>query len=164
MRIKTREEADVNIVSLIDCLMQCIIFFMVIMSAQYVFGVAIKFPSKGKSDAAGKDQKEEKNIMVYVQSDWLEKGHYVVRDGTLKINGEEVAMTTTDDRKKWPDERKRAYDWVEFRIGELLKQGYKKDVLLVQGDMTSYHGKIMQVIDRAKAQKMEGFSLIPPTK
>jgi biopolymer transport protein ExbD len=163
MKIKTDAEADVNITSLIDCLMQCIIFFMVIMSAQYVFGVAIKFPPAGKN-AGKKDQKEEKNIMVYVQADWLEKGHYVVRDGTLKINGEEVAMTTSDDRKKWPEERKRAYDWIEFRIGELLKQGYKKEVLLVQGDMTSYHGKIMQVIDRAKAQKMDGFSLIPPTK
>lgn len=36
MKIKTNEEADVNITALIDCLMQCIIFFMVIMSAQYI--------------------------------------------------------------------------------------------------------------------------------
>ena len=85
MKMKTNEEADVNIVSLIDCLMQCIIFFMVIMSAQYVFGVAIKFPHSG---AAGKeDQKEEKNIIVYVQADWLEKGHVIIRDGIIKLNG-----------------------------------------------------------------------------
>ena len=164
MKIKTDAEADVNITSLIDCLMQCIIFFMVIMSAQYIFGVAIKFPPAGKASGKSADQKEEKNIMVYVQSDWLEKGHYVVRDGTLKINGEEIAMTSSEDRKKWPDERKKAYDYLEYQISELLKKGYKKDVLLVQGDMTTYHGKIMQVIDRAKAQKMDGFSLIPPTK
>jgi biopolymer transport protein ExbD len=163
MKIKTDAEADVNITSLIDCLMQCIIFFMVIMSAQYIFGVAIKFPPAGKGSGKS-NQKEEKNIMVYVQSDWLEKGHYIVRDGTIKINGEEMALTSSEDRKKWPEERKKAYDYLEYRIGELLKQGYKKDVLLVQGDMTSYHGKIMQVIDRAKAQKMDGFSLIPPTK
>lgn len=163
MKIKTDAEADVNITSLIDCLMQCIIFFMVIMSAQYIFGVAIKFPPAGKGSGKG-NQKEEKNIMVYVQSDWLEKGHYIVRDGTLKINGEEIAMTSTEDRKKWPEERNKAYAYLEYRIGELLKQGYKKDVLLVQGDMTSYHGKVMQVIDRAKAQGMQGFSLIPPTK
>jgi biopolymer transport protein ExbD len=163
MKIKTDAEADVNITSLIDCLMQCIIFFMVIMSAQYIFGVAIKFPAAGKG--AGKSaQKEEKNIMVYVQSDWLEKGHYVIRDGVLKLNGEEIALTSSEDRKKWPEERKRGYDYLEYRIGELLKQGYKKDVFMVQGDMTSYHGKIMLVIDKAKAQGMEGFSLIPPTK
>jgi biopolymer transport protein ExbD len=163
MKIKTDMDADVNITSLIDCLMQCIIFFMVIMSAQYVFGVAIKFPPAGSSKGKS-NQKEEKNIMVYVQSDWLEKGHYIVQDGVLKINGEDIAMTSTQDRKKWPDERKKAYDYLEYRIGDLLKQGYKKDVLLVQGDMTSYHGKIMQVIDRAKAQGMEGFSLVPPIK
>ena len=163
MKIKTDTEADVNITSLIDCLMQCIIFFMVIMSAQYIFGVAIKFPPAGKGEGKA-NQKEEKNIMVYVQSDWLEKGHYIVRDGTLKINGEEIPLTSSEDRKKWDEERKKAYGYLEYRIGELLKQGYKKDVLLVQGDMTSYHGKVMQVIDKAKAQGMEGFSLIPPTK
>jgi len=163
MKIKTEEEADVNITSLIDCLMQCIIFFMVIMSAQYIFGVAIKFPPAGKGSGKS-DQKESKDIVVYVQSDWLEKGHYVVRDGVLKLNGEDIAMTSSDDRKKWPDERKRAYDYLEFKIGELLAKGYKKDVLLVQGDMTTYHGKVMQVIDRGKAKGMKGFSLIPPTK
>ena len=43
MKLKTDAEADVNITALIDCLMMCIIFFMVIMSAEYTFGVAIKF-------------------------------------------------------------------------------------------------------------------------
>ncbi|MFH0919744.1 MAG: biopolymer transporter ExbD [Fibrobacterota bacterium] len=163
MKIKTSEEADVNITALIDCLMQCIIFFMVIMSAQYIFGVAIKFPPAGASQGK-KDQKQEKNINVYVQMDVLEKNHYMVQEGTLKLNGEEIALAVNADRSKWEEERKNSYNYLQFRIGELIKQGYKKDVLMIQGDMMSYHGKIMKVIDQGKANKIEGFSLIPPTK
>lgn len=163
MKIKTNEEADVNITALIDCLMQCIIFFMVIMSAQYIFGVAIKFPPAGKSSGK-KDQKEEKNIVVYVQMDVLEKNHYMVQEGTLKLNGEEFALATSPDRSKWEEERAKSYAYLQYRIGELIKQGYKKDVLMVQGDMMTYHGKIMKVIDQGKANKIEGFSLIPPNK
>jgi biopolymer transport protein ExbD len=160
MKIKTDAEADINITSMIDCLMQCIIFFMVIMSAQYIYGVAIKFPTGGK--AKGSDEKQEKNIVVFVQSDWIEKGHRVIQDGTLKINGEEFALATSKDRSKWEEERKRSYDYLEYKMGELLKQGYNKDVLMIQGDMTAYHGKIMRVIDRGKAVGIKGFSLVPP--
>lgn len=162
MKIKTTDEADVNITSLIDCLMQCIIFFMVIMSAQYIFGVAIKFtPAGGK---ANKEQQEEKNMVVYVQADWLEKNHYLVREGILKLNGEEIPLSVSEDRKKWDDERKRGFDYLEYKVSEYIKQGYKKDVLFIQGDMTAYHGKIMAVIDRGKAQGIEGFALNYATK
>ncbi|MBL8027456.1 MAG: biopolymer transporter ExbD [Fibrobacteres bacterium] len=163
MKIKTDDEADVNVTSLIDCLMQCIIFFMVIMSAQYIFGVAIKFPpaggSKGKSD-----QKQEKNITVYVQSDYIEQGHYLVQDGMLKLNGEDIALTSSEDRKKWEEERKKGYEYLTYKIGELVKSGYNDSVLLVQGDMTTYHTKIMHVVDCGKANKIKGFSLLPPVK
>lgn len=162
MKIKTDQEADVNITSLIDCLMQCIIFFMVIMSAQYIFGVAIKFtPAGGKSN---KQQQEEKNIVVYVQADWLEKNHRMVREGILKLNGEEIPLAVSEDTTKWKAERERAYNYLEYKLGEYIKQGYKKDVLFIQGDMTAYHGKIMAVIDRGKAEGIEGFALNYATK
>ncbi len=151
MKIKTNEEADVNITSLIDCLMQCIIFFMVIMSAQYVFCVAIK--------EGANVQKEEKSIIVFVQSDYIDKGHLLVRDGIIKINGEEVPLTVTDDRKKWDGERKKAFDYLEYRIKELLGQGFKKEAIMIQGEMLTYHEKIMMVVDRGKANNVEGFNL-----
>jgi biopolymer transport protein ExbD len=162
MKIKTDAVADINITSMIDCLMQCIIFFMVIMSAQYIYGVAIKFPTGGK--AKGGEEKQEKNIVVFVQQDWIEKDHRIVQDGILKLNGEEIALATSEDRSKWEEERKRSYDYLEYRMGELIKQGYNKDVLMIQGDMITYHGKIMRVIDRGKAVGIKGFSLIPPSQ
>jgi len=162
MKIKTDAEADINITAMIDCLMQCIIFFMVIMSAQYIYGIAIKFPSGGK--AKGADEKQEKNLVVFVQADWIEKDHRIVQDGILKLNGEEIALATSDDPKKWDDERKRSYEYLQYRMGELIKQGYSKDVMMIQGDMISYHGKIMRVIDCGKADSIKGFSLIPPSQ
>jgi biopolymer transport protein ExbD len=168
MKIKTDAEADVNITSLIDCLMQCIIFFMVIMSANYVYGVAIKFAPAGQSK--GKvEQPKEKHIVVYVQSDQLDRapdgGQRVVREGILKLNDEEMMLSDpTTDPETWDDQRKKAYDYLGYKMKELIKQGYKNDVLMVQGDMKSYHGKVMAVIDQGKADSIDGFSLIPPQK
>ena len=160
MKIKTKEEADVNITSLIDCLMQCIIFFMVIMSANSVFGVAIKFSQAGgKAEKADKGA-QEKSIAVYVQADILEENHYIIKEGVLKLNGEEIPLATSADRSKWPEEQKRGYDLLEKKIGDLISQGYKKDAIMVQGDLTAYHGKIMAVIDRGKAKGIESFSLV----
>ncbi|OGS33371.1 MAG: hypothetical protein A2293_08850 [Elusimicrobia bacterium RIFOXYB2_FULL_49_7] len=161
MKIKTDADADINITAMIDCLMQCIIFFMVIMSAQYVYGIAIKFPAGGKANKDN-DEKQEKNILVYVQADWIEQDHKIIQDGILKLNGEEIAMASSEDPKKWDEERERSYKYLEYRMDELVKQGYKKDVLMIQGDMIAYHGKIMRVIDRGKAVGIKGFSLLPP--
>ncbi len=158
-------EADVNITALIDCLMQCIIFFMVIMSAQYVYGVAIKFPPPGAAKAKS-EQKQEKNIVVYVQSDVLDRAadgsHYVRQDGVVKLNGEEIALAVSGNRTNWENERKRGFDELKFKMDQRLKEGYKNDILLIQGDMKTYHGKIMHVIDIAKDLKIDGFSLVPP--
>jgi hypothetical protein len=41
-------------------------------------------------------------------------------------------------------------------------EGYKKDMLMIQGDVASYHWKILKVIDAAKADSIEAFSLVPP--
>lgn len=160
MKIKTKADADVNITSLIDCLMQCIIFFMVIMSAQSVFGVAIKYSQAAGKGDKNQQQKEEKSISAYIQADVINEGHYLVKDGMIKLNGEEIPLTVSDDRNKWDAERKKAFDLLEVKIGNLIKQGYKKDVMLIQGDLTAYHGKVMAVIDRGKAKRIEGFSLV----
>lgn len=161
MKIKTDEEADVNITSLIDCLMQCIIFFMAIMSAQYIFGVAIEFHSTADSKSGGKKaaEKQEKNITVYVQSDMIEENHRMVRDGILKVNGEDIALTSSDNPSKWAAERNYAFDYLQTKFRDLIAKGYKKDVLMIQGDMTTYHWKVMTVIDRGKAEGIQGFSL-----
>lgn len=169
MKIKTNEEADVNITSLIDCLMNVIIFFMVIMSAQYVFGVAIKFPPKGSASQKS-EQKQEKKIVVYVQSDLLDRapdGRQAVRkDGVLKLNGEDIPMTRSgvEAWENWEKERKEAYELLRSKMAKLISEGYDTTVLTIQGDMKTYHGKIMQVIDKGKECRIEGFSLVPPDK
>lgn len=166
MKLKTEGEADVNITSLIDCLMNVIVFFMVIISAQYVFGVAIKFPSGGQAKSAQKQEQKEKNIVVYVSAEWIEQGHYLMKDGSVKLNGEEIPLVVSDREKaqNWPEERKKAWDYLKYQMSELLKQGYKKEILMVQGEMKTYHGKTMKVIDIGKELGIDGFSLAPPTK
>lgn len=165
MKLKTEEEADINITALIDCLMQCIIFFMVIMSAQYLFGVAVKFPGAGGPAKGNKDQPQEKKVVIYVSPDQVTTGHKQIYEGILKIGDKPIVLSVTPpngDTTKWEAERKRGYDELEYEISKRLKEGYKKDVVLIQGEMLTYHGKILRVIDRAKAQGMEGFSLVPP--
>jgi len=166
MKLKTGEEADVNITALIDCLMQCIIFFMVIMTAEYTYGVAIKFPAgRGSADD---NKPKEKTITVYIQSDYLDRApdgsHYVKQDGVLKLNGKEIALVTSvGDRTKWEEERARGFGYLRGEMKRLIdEEGYKKDVLTIQGDMKTYHWKVMQVIDAGKADSIAGFSLVPP--
>lgn len=163
IKMKEPEEAEPNITSLIDCLMQCIIFFMMIMSAQYIYGVAIKFPSVGAATKQT-EQKKEKDITVYVQSDQIEQDHRLVREGIIKVNGEEVWLGEPTDSATYAHQKEQAYLWVKAKIYDLVeKQGYKKDLIKIQGDMKTYHGKIMKVIDISKECHIDGFSLVPPT-
>jgi biopolymer transport protein ExbD len=176
MALKSRigESPEVDLNPMIDIIFQLMIFFMVIMAVAVVFGVAVKFPSGGP---ANKDnQKKEKRIAVYVQSDRIESGHVIIQDGILKINDEEIPMTrtpmpTSQDQKewtmvytKWVEEREKAYEDLEAKMKELLDQGYKNDVLVIQGDMKTYHGKTMRVIDKGKKLKIDGFSLVTPSR
>jgi biopolymer transport protein ExbD len=146
--------------------MNVIIFFMVIMSAQYIFGVAIKFPSGPSKDQQQQKPKgeKEKQILVYVGADDIDIGHTLRHDGILKLNDEEIPLTNSEDRNKWPEEYKEAWNYLKGKMGELITQGYKKDMLLVKGDMRTYHGKAMKVIDIGKELGMEAFSLVPPDK
>lgn len=163
MALKSRigEAQEVDITPMIDIVFQLIIFFMVVMAIAAVYGVAIKFPAGGSSNR-NNSSKQPKNIVVYVQSDWIEKEHVVVRDGILKINGKEILLGHSDDHKQWEDERKQGYKVLKARMQNLVDEGYKTDVLMIQGDMKTYHGKIMRVIDVAKDLQIDGFSLVPP--
>jgi biopolymer transport protein ExbD len=165
MKLKTTQEAECNITSLIDCLMQCIIFFMMIMSAQYVYGVAIKFPSvSAAAQKTNQENKQEKDITVYVQADRIEKDHRLIAEGLLKVNGEERYISAPNaDSATQAKQREQAYQWLEYKFYDLKKQGYKSDMVKIQGDMKTYHGKIMKVIDVAKGVDIKGFSLVPPT-
>lgn len=179
MRIKTSAEAECNITSMIDCLMQCIIFFMLIMSSHYIFGVAIKFSPPGSSQNKEISKEKPKNIVVYVQSDYIEKDHKLLRDGLLKLNGEEIPLGVSADTAEWAEQRKTGYTYLVWQIKKLIDEGYKKDVIMIQGDNKTYHGKIMKVVDCAKSIRIlngkmniggdgetviGGFSLVPPEK
>jgi biopolymer transport protein ExbD len=173
MQMKTKGEADVNITSLIDCLMQCIIFFMVIMSANYIYGVAIKFPQTGGTPPKGP---VEKRISVYVKQDYLECGkdgeHVVIQDGTLMLNDEEIALVTSVNLAPgasrdtiWAKERLRGFGYLQAKMKKLItEEGYKKDQLMIRGDIKTYHKKIMAVIDAGKSDSIDAFSLVPPTQ
>ena len=190
-RIKESEEVDIT--PMIDIVFQLIIFFMVVMAIAVVYGVAIKFPPPGRGQQ--NKQKEEKNIFVHIGADRITKNHLILKDGVLKVNGEEIPWTRTDlppakDKARWQqvyaqweEEREQALDEVQRRMEHLIREkGYKTDILLIQGDMKTYHGKIMRVIDRGKRVRtgkkvedprtgnmkekigIDGFSLVPPRR
>jgi biopolymer transport protein ExbD len=180
MKLRTKGEADINITAMIDCLMQCIIFFMAIMSAQYVYGVAIKFPSGSAATRSTPPDstKKEKYVNVYISADQIDTGHVLRMPGILKLNGEEIALVTTpapalsadpqawrDVYKAWEPEQMKAYEYLKGKMDDLVNhKGYKKEMLMIQGEMKTYHYRTMKVIDLGKEIGMDGFSLVPPTK
>jgi biopolymer transport protein ExbD len=178
-----KEADEIDLTPMIDCIFQLLIFFMVIMSTAVVYGVAIKFPPPGSKEES-KSKKQEKNIIVYVGADQIEQGHFLIKDGVVKLNGEEIALTKSAidlekltsmskeqqqqfyaaQLEKWDEEREKAFDYLKDKMQELIEKGYKKDILIVQGDMKTYHGKIMRVIDKGKEIGLDAFSLVPPSK
>lgn len=197
MALKTRmHEAEApDITPMIDIVFQLIIFFMVVMAITVVYGVAIKFPPPGRSSGK-QNQKTEKNLIVFIAPDRITRAengeHVIIQDGVMKINGEEIAFTKTPPSTenfsavyaKWNVEREEALDKLQLRLEHLIKnEQYKSDVLMIQGDMKTYHNKVMKVIDRGKrvdtgimiddpnnpGSKMskvgiDGFSLMPPQR
>jgi biopolymer transport protein ExbD len=197
IKTRTREADEVDITPMIDIVFQLIIFFMVVMAIAMVYGVAIKFPQQGKGKQAQK--KKEKNVVVYIESDKIEKGHFLIKDGLLKLNGEEIVLTKDKfdlekvsgmsqeqfseeymrQQRVWEEQRTEAFDFLKQQMEKLvLEEEYKSDVLFIQGDMKTYHGKIIRVIDKGKQIRtgetdpetgkeklgFDGFSLVPPTK
>jgi biopolymer transport protein ExbD len=183
LKTRMKEAGELDITPMIDMVFQLIIFFMVVMSIAVVYGVAIKFPPPGQKDKREDNEKKEKHVNVYVAPDLITKNHVVMRDGVVKVNGEEIALTdgVLQNYVKWEEQREDAFGELQKRMQKLVEQGHKSDVLFIQGEMKSYHGKIMRVIDRGKRisvpnqmekdpdtgeerQKMgfDGFSLVPP--
>lgn len=182
LKSRIQEASEVDITPMIDMVFQLIIFFMVVMAIAVVYGVAIKFPPPGpKSNRT--NQKKEKQVNVFVQQDRITEDHVVIADGILKINGEEIALTRSPltEYHKWEQERREGFDALQHFMQKLVEQGHKSDILYIRGDMKSYHGKIMRVIDRGKRIKIpgetetdavtgevrpkygfDGFSLVPP--
>jgi biopolymer transport protein ExbD len=165
MKLRTETDADVNITSMIDCLMMIIIFFMTIMSAQYIYGVAIKFPTGGPPvKEKQREATKDKYLNVYIQADLIDTGHTLVQPGILKLNGEEIPLVVNSNRADWPEQEKHAFAYLKSKMLELIKQGYKNDMLMIQGEMKTYHEKTMAVIDLGKECNIDGFSLVPPVK
>ncbi|MBD3420778.1 MAG: hypothetical protein GF398_11725 [Chitinivibrionales bacterium] len=163
IKSRIQESQDVDITPMIDIVFQLIIFFMVVMAIAAVYGVAIKFPPPGQASPQ-QNKDKQKSIVVFVGADHIEANHQLVRDGILKINGEEITMIKSDDYTNWEKERNQAYDRLENIMQEFIDKNYKKDVLIIQGNMKTYHGKVMRVIDKAKNRGIEGFSLVPPNE
>ena len=186
IRSKIEEAGDIDITPMIDMVFQLIIFFMLVMSIAVVYGVAIKFPPPGHGDDKAEKGPKKKHVNVYVQQDLItnQRGQQVViRDGILKINGEEIVLTDGDVKNfnQWDDQREKGFDELQIKMSKLIEEKYQTDVLFIQGDMKSYHGKIMQVVDRGKRVRIpgetevdsetgqvrdkygfDGFSLVPP--
>ena len=183
LKTRMKEAGEIDITPMIDMVFQLIIFFMVVMSIAVVYGVAIKFPPPGRGQDRQDSDKKEKLVTVYVAHDHITSNHVVIRDGVLKVNGEEIALTDgiLSNYTRWEEQREEAFDELEKRMQALVEKGHKHDVLFIQGEMKSYHGKIMRVIDRGKriripgrAEKdpdtgedrpkvgFDGFSLVPP--
>ncbi|MBD3315320.1 MAG: hypothetical protein GF344_06000 [Chitinivibrionales bacterium] len=162
IKSRIKEPDEVDITPMIDIVFQLIIFFMVVMAIAVVYGVAIKFPA-GKGEPPTEENKK-KNIVVYVQADIIDKGHFIRHIGHLKVNNEEIPLQRSDNREEWDTHQKEGYDMLELKMRELIDKGYNDSLLIVKGEMKTYHDKIMSVVDRGKRLGMDGFSLVPPTK
>jgi biopolymer transport protein ExbD len=164
METRVREVQEVDITPMIDIVFQLIIFFMVVMAIAAVYGVAIKFPPPGSPENQSKSE-DEKRIVVTVKADWIAKGHAIRRDGILKINGEEIPLAHSKDREKWAQEREKGYRYLREQMRHFIEEeGYKKDMIIIKGDVKTYQEKIMKVIDQAKEVGIDGFSLVPPVR
>jgi biopolymer transport protein ExbD len=171
MAMKRRKAAvteEVNITPMIDIVFQLIIFFMVAMSIAMVYGISIKFPPNVQP--AKQKKSKEKRLMVYMGADFFNKDHDILRDGELKLNSEVIPLgyspqNTKESKKKFLKERRDGFKYLRDKMRYLIKdEGYKKDVLAINGDMITYHGKIMFIVDQGKAAGIQGFSLSPPFK
>ncbi len=163
MKTRVQEAQEVDMTPMIDIVFQLIIFFMVVMAIAAVYGVAIKFPPPGSPKSQAQSQKE-KRIIVVVKADWIAENHAIRRDGILKINGEEIPLAHSKDRSKWQKEREKGYKTLRYKMKEFLDEGYKKDMIIIKGDIKTYQKKIMKVIDQAKEVGIDGFSLVPPVR
>ena len=171
MAMKRRRAAaseEVDITPMIDIVFQLIIFFMVAMSIAMVYGISIKFPPNVQPEKQKKSK--EKRLMVYMGADFFDSKHSVIQDGQLKLGNEVIPLgytkqSTQAGKQKFLKERREGFKYLRDKMRFLIKEeGYKNDVLAINGDMITYHGKVMSIVDQGKAAGIKGFSLSPPFK
>jgi biopolymer transport protein ExbD len=166
MLIKRRDEApEVDMSPMIDVVFQLIIFFMVVLSLAAVFGIIIKFPQQAASQQ--KNQSQEKILTVFIYQDWIEPGgptgHNVIQDGDIKLVDETVQLWISGDPKTRDQDREVAFKYIRDKMKWLIdEKGFKKDMLVIKGDVKTYHWKVVKIIDNAKSLGITGYSLAPP--
>lgn len=160
------ELPEVDMTPLIDCVFQLVIFFILIMSVDQVFGISIKFTvvsSGGQAAGVKKKEQQLKPIQVWVGPDNYTEGHRLLSEGYLKVNGEPVALGVDKDSAKAVLQHEKGMDYLYKR---LLYFTHNKELkydtsLTVSGEVNTYHGKIVEVVDQAKKAGLKGFSLVP---
>ncbi len=157
------EPLETDLTPMIDVTFQLIIFFMLILSIRQVYGIAIKFPPPSKTPPP-KTENQAKPIFIWVGPDEYTVGHKVSRDGYIKLNDEPISLGRSEDTASRSKEREEGMEFLEKQIEWLLsgKTGKYDTVMTVSGEVNSYHGKIVQVIDRGKKAGVKGFNMAPP--
>ncbi len=157
------EALETDLTPMIDICFQLIIFFMLIMSIKQVYGIAIKFPQGGPPPKERKAQ-QIKPITIWVGPDQYTAGHQILQEGYLKINGEPVGLGSSKEPETATKEREQGMKYLEEKL-EYFRTSTKPvydSVMTVTGEVNSYHGKIVDVVDRGKKAKLKGFNLLPP--
>lgn len=158
---KVRETEELDITPMIDCVFQLILFFMVIIALVVVVGIAIRFPeAQGKN----RDRKKPKKILyAYVQRDRIDPEHNIISDGVVKVVKKDFLLSSAQDSAARAKEYKESFEAIKAEINRLIKEEeFKSDQIIITGDVTSYHWKIVKLIDLAKQCGVKGFSLTPP--
>jgi len=160
---RRREITEVDLTPMIDVVFQLIIFFMVALTIAVVYGIVIKFPQSSRPNK--NKGKQEKILSVYINQDWIGADHKVIQDGDIKVLGETVQLWVTQDPKTRKADRDKAWDYIQKKMDYLIRgKGFKTDMMVIKGDVKTYHWKVIKIIDIGKELGVKGFSLAPPYK
>lgn len=159
---KTRGTPELDVTPMIDAVFQLILFFMVIIALVVVVGIAIRFPEANDSGRSKKESKE-KVLFAYVAKDRIDMMHHIKKYGAIKIVNKDFQLEVMPDSIAQAKEYKKVFKKMKEEIQRLIdEEKYKKDQIIVTGDMTAYQWKIVKIIDLAKQCGVDRFSLTPP--
>ena len=159
---RSYEALKTDLTPMIDVCFLLIIFFMLILSIKQVYGIAIKFPF-GKPPQQ-KKEKEVKPILIWVGPDNYDQHHNILTEGYLKLNGEPIALASSEDSLAALEEHDKGMKYLREKL-QFFQENRKvlyDTVMNITGEVNSYHGKIVEVIDQGKRAGVKGFSLVPP--
>jgi biopolymer transport protein ExbD len=150
MRLKPKSEQTstairVDLTPMIDCVMNLVIFFMIINAIVTILGMTLKKPREVPQSPAV----VEKTVEVYIGEDKITaipdgSGHKILEHGVIKLNGEEVTFEEFRSRLKEELDR--------VRVKSLVIKAEKK----------AHHWKVIKIMDLAKDVEREiSFSLQP---